>query len=175
MVAWSQNEVFLKRWLIKRVGDLDQAEDLLQDVFIKALLNKERFCELEHAQSWLMTMTKNVAIDAYRKQARYQSLYDEPEQPGDDTEEEPVIASLEGCMRRVLNELDVESREVIESCDIRGLSQGEFAIEKGISLVAAKSRIQRARKKLRSQMVNKCQIRFDDLGVSGFTPRIEKK
>ncbi len=120
-------------------------------------------------------MTKNVAIDAYRKQARYQSLYDEPEQLGDDTEEESVIASLEGCMRRVLNELDVESREVIESCDIRGLSQGEFAIEKGISLVAAKSRIQRARKKLRNQMVSKCQIRFDDLGVSGFTARTEKK
>ena len=57
-----------------------------------------------------------------------------------------------------------KDREVITQCDIQGLSQAEYARQAGLSLVATKSRIQRARVHLKQKLNNNCQIRFDDSG-----------
>ncbi|CAM3467032.1 sigma-70 family RNA polymerase sigma factor [Parendozoicomonas haliclonae] len=174
MDAWAQNEGWLKRWFISQTGDSNQAEDLLQDLFIKALKTKERFCDLEDAGSWLKVMAKNTAIDSYRRQSREGTtmpLEQEPEITRD--EETPWVMELDRCMQRVLLELDAQDRDAIDACDLQGMSQKEYARQRDLSLVAAKSRIQRARQKLRKQMIKKCQIQFDDSGVCGFTPRPE--
>lgn len=169
MKAWGDNELFLKNWLQNKTGDTELAEDLLQDVFIKALKHKERFCSLEHARSWLLTMAKNASVDNHRKHHREVELLADPEQP--ELEDSPVLYELQQCMNRVLRELDEKDREAIQLCDIQGCSQKDYASLKGLSLVAGKSRVQRARKKLRSEMIGKCQIRFNEQGVSSFIPR----
>ncbi len=169
MKAWSENERFLKHWLQNKTGNLSLAEDLLQEVFLKALKNKERFCSLTHARSWLVTMTRNTAIDHYRTQSHETELLSDPEQP--EAPDQPIIFELKQCMNRVMSELNEKDREAIQFCDIDSGSQKAYAEKVGLTLVAAKSRLQRARKKLRSEMVVKCHIEFDETGVSNFTPR----
>lgn len=168
MSAWNENEQAIKSWLVKKTGDPEQAEDLLQELFIKALQNKETFCTLIHAKSWLFTMAKNTLIDAYRK-AKFQAF-----SVSIDTVEEtahPTIVNLQECLPRVLSELTEDDKDIIEQCDIQGLSQIEYSQSNGLSLSATKSRIQRARKKLREQMIISCNVKFDPHGVSSFTPR----
>ena len=167
MVAWHENEQALKNWLVKTTGDRELAQDLLQDVFIKALQNKTRFCTLLHAKSWLFTIAKNTLIDSHRKAKLEMSLDAECcVQP-----ELPPIVHLQQCLSRVLCELDESDKEAIELCDMQGLSQLEYAQRKGLSLSASKSRVQRARKKLREQMILSCKVEFDQQGVISFTPR----
>ncbi len=167
MVAWNANEQALKNWLVKKTGDCELAQDLLQDVFIKALQNKARFCTLAHAKSWLFTITKNTLIDAHRKAKLEMNINAEVSvQP----EQQPIV-NLQHCLIRVLCELDESDKEAIELCDIQGLSQSEYAQHKGLSLSASKSRIQRARKKLREQMIISCKVEFDQQGVIAFIPR----
>ncbi|WP_211827580.1 sigma-70 family RNA polymerase sigma factor [Kistimonas asteriae] len=168
MKAWSDNEKALQGWLLKQTGDIEQTQDLLQEVFLKSLKNKERFCTLAHARSWFFTITRNTLIDAVRKpHPETTPFFDQIQQ----VSETPLLLELQSCMMRVLSELDDNDREVIECCDIQKMSQDAYARSVGLSLPAVKSRLQRARQKLRTQMVNKCRIQFDDTGVCDFTPR----
>lgn len=171
MTAWDENGQALKNWLVKKTGDSDQAEDLLQDIFIKALQNKTRFCTLTHAKSWLFTIARNTLIDSYR-QAKLE-IYADSDSGFDSAaqQETAPIVNLQQCLSRVLGELDEQDKEVIELCDIQGLSQNDYAKRKGLTLSACKSRVQRARKKLREQMILSCRVEFDPQGVCCFTPR----
>jgi len=168
MSAWQENQQVLQNWLLKKTQDPEQAQDILQDVFIKALQNKERFCTLTHAKSWLFTIAKNCTIDSYRKaQLQVGAVCCESDE---DDELAPVV-DLQQCLIRVLAELDEDDKEVIERCDIQGLPQIAYAQMKGLSISATKSRIQRARKKLREQMIASCNVKFNQQGVCSFTPR----
>jgi RNA polymerase sigma-70 factor (ECF subfamily) len=168
MKAWNENEQAIKNWLLKKTGDSDLTQDLLQDLFIKALQNKERFCTLTDAKSWLFRVAQNSVIDIYRKTKleRGRVSYE----LDDEKKDSPVI-KLQQCLIRVISELDGDDKEVIEQCDMQGVSQADYAHMKGLSLSATKSRIQRARKKLRQKMIISCNVQFDQNKVCCFTPR----
>lgn len=168
MTAWNENQQALKNWLVKKTGDRDLSEDILQDLFIKALQHKERFCTLTDAKSWLFKIARNSVIDVYRK--RKQEIDCIPNQVVQEDEKAPIV-NLQQCLIRVLSELDEDDKEVIEQCDMQGQSQVNYAQMKGLSLSATKSRIQRARKKLREQMILSCKVQLDQHGVRSFTPR----
>jgi RNA polymerase sigma-70 factor (ECF subfamily) len=72
----------------------------------------------------------------------------------------------------VLGELAAEDAAIVRACDLEGLTVREFAERHGLSLSAAKSRLLRARQRLRDRLTTVCQVRFDDDGcVSGHVPR----
>ena len=171
MEAWNKNEAFIKNWLIKQTGDPDKAKDLLQDLFIKAMQHKTTFCTTQDAKSWLFKVAKNALIDDYRRSKwPFTELPDEIEDPTNTVQEVP-LTDLQKCMVRVLIELNTDDKEIIEYCDIQGMPQQAYAQLKQLSLSATKSRLQRARKKLRQQMVTACQVKFKDNKVCCFTPR----
>jgi len=86
--------------------------------------------------------------------------------------ESDAVGNLSECLPRVLLELSAEDREVITRCDLDGMSQQHFAELKDISLSAAKSRVQRARRRLRQTLETNCQVRMNDVGnVCCFVPR----
>ena len=89
------------------------------------------------------------------------------------SEEGPApVDLLSACLPRVLSELAAEDREAIERCDIGGMTQHAFAEFAGLSLPGAKSRVQRARQRLRAQLVRACQVQLDEHGkVCCFVPR----
>jgi len=169
MTAWHQHEAELRGWLRHRLGNSVDAEDMLQDVFLKAMRQGERFCAIVDARAWLYEVARNALADRLRL-AR--STVERPEDLSAETEEAAAVDSLAACLPRVLSELSAEDREAITLCDLERLPQEEYARRKGLSLPGAKSRIQRARKRLREQLSQACQVRLDEAGqVSDFVPR----
>ena len=70
------------------------------------------------------------------------------------------------------SELSQGDREAITRCDLQGMAQAEFAHLKGLSVSAAKSRLQRARVRLKQRLTEGCQVQLDNAGrVSDFVPR----
>lgn len=60
----------------------------------------------------------------------------------------------------------------ITLCDLQGMPQAEYAQLKGLGLSAAKSRVQRARQRLREQMTQVCRVQLDGTGhAADFVPR----
>lgn len=85
---------------------------------------------------------------------------------------EAVDAMASVCLPRVLFELDAQDREIIGLCDLSDMDQASYARLKGLTLAAAKSRIQRARQRMREHRVVVCQVAFDSAGkIEDFVPR----
>lgn len=169
MRAWRQHEGELRGWLRKRLGNPVDAEDALQELFLKALRQQERFCAIVDARAWLFEVARNALADKLRLS---RDMVELPEDLASATEESAPVDSLVGCLPRVLSELTPDDREAITLCDLGGMPQEEYARRKGLSLPGAKSRVQRARKRLRERLMAGCQVRLDAVGqVSDFVPR----
>jgi RNA polymerase sigma-70 factor (ECF subfamily) len=170
MTAWQAHESELRRWIRHRLPRDVDADDMLQDLFLRALRQRERFCSILNARAWLFTVARNAIADRLRLQRN------EVELPGDlgcEPGEEPAaVANLADCLPRVLSELRPVDREAITLCDLEGLSQVQYAARFGLTPAGAKARVQRARRRLREQLTRACQVRFDAAGqVTDFVPR----
>jgi RNA polymerase sigma-70 factor, ECF subfamily len=171
--AWLAHGGELLGYLRHQLPDGHAAEDLLQDVFVKAMRQGEGFCSLDNPRAWLFQVARNALIDRARV-SKVQVPLDE-----DGLEiEAPVpevlapVDALAGCVARVLGELPPDDAAILRACDLEGRTQREFAEQQGLSLPAAKSRLLRARQRMRDQLSTACQVRFDDDGsVSGHVPR----
>ncbi|MFN3751646.1 MAG: RNA polymerase sigma factor SigZ [Thiobacillus sp.] len=169
MKAWDENETELRNWLRGRLGNAHDAEDMLQDLFLKAMRQDKHFCEIANARAWLFEVARNALADRLRLKKEQVEL---PDDLVAEHEETPAVESLSACLPRVLSELSDEDREAITRCDLEGMTQEEYARLKGLSLPGAKSRVQRARRRLREKLTAACQVRFDAAGnVCCFSPR----
>ena len=167
--AWNAHAAELRGWLRHRTGNTALADDLLQDLFLKALRQGERFCELNNARAWLFEVARNLLADQLRVAHQMIELPDDLVAHAEDVD---TVDALTGCLPRVLSELSADDRDALTLCDLQGMPQAEFARQRGLSLSAAKSRVQRARVRLHAQMSVACQVKMAESGsVSDFVPR----
>lgn len=167
--AWALHEPELRGWARHRLGSTEDTEDLLQDLFLKALRQGERFCSVLNARAWLFEVARNTLADRLRVERNTLAL---PDDLANTVEESDAVDKLTACLPRVLSELADEDREAITLCDLQGMPQADFAKLKGLNLSAAKSRLQRARLRMKQQMTKVCQVQTDSAGhVLDFVPR----
>ena len=168
--AWRQHKEELRGFLMHRSGCATDADDLLQEVFLRVVLQGADFCRVENRRAWLFQVARNLLVDRLRLTREQVPLPDDL--LADSPPEIVPVDLLSHCLPRVLSELSPEDREAIVFCDIQGVTQRAFAERLGLSLPAAKSRVQRARQRLRNQLADACQLTFDAEGkVCCFVPR----
>ncbi|MEI7613735.1 MAG: RNA polymerase sigma factor SigZ [Betaproteobacteria bacterium] len=168
--AWRLHKNEIRGFVAHRLGNTAEADDLLQEVFLKGLLQGKAFCSLNHPRAWLFHVARNLLVDHLRLSREQVPLPDDLCAEAESSFEPVDI--LTHCLPRILSELAPEDREAITLCDLNGLSQQAYATRLGLSLPAAKSRVQRARQRLQSQLVKACQVKFDEAGkVCCFIPR----
>ncbi len=171
--AWTAHEAELRGYLRHRLADEHAAEDLLQDVFVKAMRQGKGFCKLDNPRAWLFQVARHAIVDRARGARPHVALDDlvhAIEAPAAD----PVmpIDAMAGCVARVLNELATEDAHILRACDLEGLTLRQFAERDGLTLPAAKSRLLRARQRMRARLTTACQVSFDaDGSVSSHVPR----
>lgn len=163
--AWQAHESELRAYLRHRLADLDVADDVLQDVFVKAMQQGQGFCALDNRRAWLFQVARNTLVDRWRTTRPHEPLTDELADivPVASQPVAPVDA-LADCLSRTLGELAAEDAAILRACDLQGETQAAFAEAAGLGLPAAKSRLQRARKRLRDRLIQACQVRFDERG-----------
>lgn len=168
--AWKQHAAELRAWLRHRLNHAQDVDDLMQDVFLKALRQGSMFCEVKNTRAWLFAVARNALIDRF-KSIQPQMLKLPDDIPAENTDME-AVDQLTACLPRVLSELCPTDREAITLCDLQGMSQADYAAHAGLQLSAAKSRLQRARKKMHDHMAQVCQVTLNANGhVSDFVPR----
>lgn len=163
--AWYALHEPLRAFLRKRVRQEEAVEDLLQDVFLRIHTHAETLREGEKLESWIYQIARHRVIDYYRRQKPLLSL-EEVEQDTllEEMPEEDVQAELAPSVVAMVNALPEPYREALYLTDYRGLSQRDLAIRLGISFSGAKSRVQRAREKLRQLLLDCCHFEFDRRG-----------
>lgn len=164
----------LHRFIAGRVPDADTAEDILQDVYLKIHAKMDGLREEDRLESWIYQITRNAIIDYYRRARPQDELSDSLAAPPDD--EPDAVSQLASSVNGMLGCLDDKYREALELTDLQGLSQIELATRLDISVSGAKSRVQRAREKLKEAFLDCCHFEFDRLGkVMDYHPNCEKR
>lgn len=162
MTTWQHAESELYYWLFGQTGDADMSFDLLQDTFLRALQQQQRFCDIQNQRAWLYRVARNLVIDKRRTSDISPGVSVDEHEPVWESEDRPVVDSLAQCLPKALQQLTASDKAIIEQCDLQGMSQQDFATHHQLTLVATKSRLQRARKKLKAVLLRQCHIRFDE-------------
>lgn len=161
--AWRDHETELRQYMTKQVGDPHLAEDLIQEAFLRAMVQGAQFCALDDPRAWLFQVCKNLLVDHWRKHHLLDMLPDDfestvAEEPPPD---EPLDALLD-CIEPNLHHLSASDQHIIRACDLAHQTVQHYANEQGLTLTAAKSRLLRARARLREAMVTRCGVQFDE-------------
>jgi RNA polymerase sigma-70 factor, ECF subfamily len=163
----------LRRFIAGRVPDADTAEDILQDVYLKIHSKLDGLREEDRLESWIYQVTRNAIIDYYRRARPQDDLSESLASPADD--EPDAVAELASSVQGMLGCLDDKYRQALELTELQGLSQVELATRLDITVSGAKSRVQRARERLKEAFFDCCHFEFDRLGrVVAYHPNCEK-
>lgn len=162
---WDRYSLRLKAFIRSRVADEAEADDVLQEVFIRVHRNLccQPDSEWGKPEAWIYQIARNLIIDHYRRRKESveisETLPAEPDVPEDDP-----AATLAFSLKEVVDELPEPYRQALLLTEYEGLSQKELAERLGISLSGAKSRVQRARDKLRDLLLQCCHFELDRHG-----------
>jgi len=145
-------------------GNREDAEDAMQDAFLKSYTHLDGFQGDSRFYTWLVRIAANEALMRLRKRRPNQVSLDEPVQGEDDVMPREVEdwdptpelryaqSEMQGILRKVIDELEPDYRIVFVMRDVEELSTEETAQALGISVPAVKSRLLRARLKLRQKL-----------------------
>jgi RNA polymerase sigma-70 factor (ECF subfamily) len=145
---------------LRRFGlDSGQAEDVAQEVFLRAWRGLAAFQQRAQLSTWLYRIAFN---EAQRRLSRRAPLRAEPQPDGDDLvssvpdaphlgpEEQALDREFETLLEQALAKLPVEWRAAVVLRDIEGLSTEQAAVVVGVRQAAFKSRLHRGRMHLRA-------------------------
>lgn len=146
----------LFRLAYRMTGSALEAEDLVQEVFLKVWNGRSELESVHNVEAWCMRIAKNLAIDRLR--SKHWTTR---------TDEEPVLAQADSAtpyqiaeqadtfahIRQIMNQLPEKHRQVMELRDIEGLSYEEICEVLSMTLPQVKTNLFRARQAVREALV----------------------
>jgi len=172
---WEEFHAPLQQFILRRVSD-EAAEDIMQDVFLRIHQHMDSLKDVRKLEGWIYQITRNAIIDAYRSRRPTTPL--DAEEVLDLSEELPdddVVSELLPCVRAMVRSLPELDRQALVLTDYQGLTQRELAERLGLSFSGAKSRVQRAREKLKQQLLKCCHFELDRRNhILDYQPRCQR-
>jgi RNA polymerase sigma-70 factor (ECF subfamily) len=162
---WDQFNTELKRFICQKIGHEDHCQDILQELYLKIYINQGKIEKAQNIRAYIFQMAHNALTDHHRRAARKHSISADADPDQEPAAEEPVQEyGLTGCLRSMIASLPDIYSQALTLTELDGLTQKQFAEKTGISLSGAKSRVQRAREKLKEEILKCCRYEFDKYG-----------
>lgn len=158
-----------------RLRDRLAVEDILQEICLKIHTGLDRLRDSERIEGWIFRIARNAIIDYYRGRRPAVELTEEMVGFEEDREERKLQERLRRDVQAMVDRLPPSFRETIVMTDLGSASQVERARRTGLSFSGAKSRVQRARARLRRMLLDCCHFQFDRMGrVIDYSPRCDR-
>lgn len=154
----------LYNFALRMTSDPDEADDLLQETYLKAYRFFDKFEQGTNCKAWLFRIMKNSFINIYRRSSKepdkvdyndveefYHSIRAESTDPND-LEEKIFSNILDDDVSTALESLPEEFRTVVILCDIEGFTYEEIAEFVECPIGTVRSRLHRGRKMLRGKL-----------------------
>ena len=173
---WEQHSLAVKGFFIKRVNDLEMVEDLRQTVFLKLCRSEASLTKVSDAKAWVFRVAINVLNDHFRQKRTKRgseisisnelmdnSLKNSTKLPfpaphdseAADLKDDPSCGEV-ACGNVFEKNLSTEEVSLINRFEFRREKLSDISKEKNLNLATIKSKIQRARKKIKKNIVNSC-------------------
>ena len=169
MQLWLKFHKALLNYIKKNISNPEDAEDILQTVFLKIHKNIHTLMEKEKVLPWLYQITRNTIIDSYRTNGKTKakllpymdsnmdSHMDSNFGIPDDAKVEAWDLEISSCVKKMIAELPEKYAGVLTLYEFDGLSHKEIAQRLGISISGSKTRVQRSREKMKALLICGCR------------------
>jgi RNA polymerase sigma-70 factor (ECF subfamily) len=168
--VWQEFHARLYQFILKRVSNPTEAEDILQEVFLKIHRGKDGLKETGRLRAWVYQITRNAIIDHYRSPARQSETpidnvgavgSEELTEPTPlDDKDEKATQEIANCLTPMISQLPDPYQEAITLVEVAGMTQPAAAKSLGLSVPGMKARVQRGRKKLKKMLEECCYLEF---------------
>ena len=158
--ALVENHRDFLRFLVRRVGDADTAEDVLQQFCLRAVSRGSELRQSESVIAWLYRLLRTTLVDHYRSDttrrrreadyARMEILSNE----GRDTELESTICA---CLETLLPTLKAEYADILQRVDLQETPPREVARDLGLTPSNVRVRLHRARQAIKESLLLSCR------------------
>jgi RNA polymerase sigma factor (sigma-70 family) len=152
-----ENHRAFLRYLERRVGSREVAEDIIQDAFVRNLDRIEALPE-EELVPWFYRVLRNALIDHLRRHAtadRALAAFAKEVETAESVPEE-LKGEICACVRRLAATLKPEYLEALLAIDVDGATVKSFATRRGLTAANAGVRVFRARQALKRRVTASC-------------------
>jgi RNA polymerase sigma-70 factor (ECF subfamily) len=153
----------LRAFLRRRTKDADVANDIAQDVLLKAFGNRRAIRDTARVEAWLYRTARRALIDHHR-QARRLKTVAAADIAAEVDRRKAMIESIARAARAYLDALPPTYRDAVRLAEEEELPAAEVARRLGISLTAAKSRVRRGKMLVRRLLEGCCAFEYDCAG-----------
>ncbi|VAW40459.1 RNA polymerase sigma factor SigZ [hydrothermal vent metagenome] len=173
---WQQFHDSLANFIRKRISNEADAQDILQDVFVKIHQSVSQLKDETRLTAWVYQITRNVIHDYYRQRREWVELPDGLVDVAADVEtavSTDLTQEVAQWLRPMMAQLSPKQREAIQLVELEGMSQRKMSEQLQLSISGTKSRVQRGRKQLKEVLLACCHVEFDRQGnVLGYQERV---
>ncbi len=156
----------LRSYLRRRVGE-EAADDLLQDVFVKALMAMKNSRAPRNLPGWLYAAARTAVVDFYRAKRPTVDLSDDV--PGESDADEVLLREeLAACLQPLSDQLPEIYRDTLLATDFEGKTMQTVAQDLGLSVSAIKSRASRGRALLKEKLLECCRVEITNGSIVDF-------
>jgi RNA polymerase sigma factor (sigma-70 family) len=164
-------------FLSKRLGNVDDAEDVLQDFCIKAVSRQNQLHNQQSMVAWLYSLLRSTLADHYRKTGRQRKIIeayqDELKVTAPPAKTDDLYDNFCHCLHALLPALRPDQAKLLKRLDIKNGDRKSIAEELKISPGTLSVRLHRARQALRKALMASCQSclthGFDDCAAQNAT------
>jgi len=143
-------------FLRPRVPTVDDAEEILQAAFVKAVEKSQDIRDEESATAWFYRLLRNALIDFYRRRSTAGKVLHAATEVFSEADEQELQRTVCRCVGELIPTLKPEYAEVLRRVDVEGESVPAAAAALGIQANNAGVRLHRARAALKTSLEQSC-------------------
>ena len=154
----------LYRFALRMLSDHEEAQDTVQEVFLRLWSKREKLDEYRSIEAFAMIITKNLCLDKLKSSRRRNiELKDQLETPGSITPyDHTEKTDMKNKAINIINTLPEQQKMVIQMRDVEGLDYDEIAEVMEMSLNNVRVNLSRARKKVRDILIKAQNYEFSN-------------
>ena len=172
--VWTDLHANIRGFVGRRVRQPADVDDIVQRVFLQVHRALPSLRDADKLHAWIYQTTRRTIADYYRAPAHKREVpvgaavdLVTVEQTGEvtgDENEDSALQELSACLKPLISIMGPADQEALQLVEFEGLTQVEAAERLGLSVSGMKSRVQRARSRLRSALDDCCRVALDRRG-----------
>lgn len=170
--VWNEMHESIEGFVRRRVRSAADVDDIVQRIFLQVHRSLPSLRDTDRLHAWLYRTARRAIVDHYRAPAQRREvpagdMLDVVPEPFDahaSDDEASALQELAGCVSPLLAGLGQDDREALRLVEVDGVTQVDAARRLGLSVSGMKSRVQRARTRLRAVVDACCRLELDRRG-----------
>ena len=163
----------IRAFVLSRVKEPATADDITQEALLRLTQRLHTLRDSERLEAWVFQIARNAVTDHFRATKESEPFDEENHMSALESEKHRPLAlederlrqAVAAYVRSVVENLPDPYRSALQLTEFEGISQIDLAGKIGLSVSAAKSRVQRARTMLRAEMERCCRWETDAYGA----------